>query len=72
MIRNGSTLILFRDNEKKEVFLVFRSDYPVWGTTGGGIEDGETPKQAALRETKEETGFKVKVVRRVGETHIKD
>ncbi len=66
MKQDGSTLILFRDNTQKEVFLVFRSDYPIWATTGGGIESGESPEKAALREAFEETGFKVKITRFVG------
>lgn len=30
-----------------------------WNTTGGGIDDGETPAQAAAREVVEETGLQV-------------
>ena len=63
---DGSTVVLFKDDSKKEVFLVFRSDYPIWGTTGGGIEKGETPQQTAIREAFEETGFKVKITKHCG------
>lgn len=30
-----------------------------WNTTGGGIDEGETPEQAAVRELVEETGLRV-------------
>lgn len=65
-MKDGSTLILFKNDKKEEVFLVFRSDFPIWGITGGGIEKGETPKEAAIREAEEETGFKVKLIKKVG------
>lgn len=32
-----------------------------WNTTGGGIDDGETPEQAAARELVEETGLRIDV-----------
>ena len=31
-----------------------------WGYFGGGIEEGETPEQALIRETKEELNFDLK------------
>jgi 8-oxo-dGTP pyrophosphatase MutT (NUDIX family) len=30
-----------------------------WNTTGGGLDEGETPRQAAVRELREETGLEV-------------
>jgi 8-oxo-dGTP diphosphatase len=33
----------------------------VWNFPGGGIEEDETPEQACIRETKEETGFDIKI-----------
>lgn len=50
IVKDGKVLFL---NHKK-------LDY--WLMPGGHVEDGETPDEAAVRETIEETGFKIEIV----------
>lgn len=69
---DGALLFLFKDDNRKEVFLIFRTDYTIWWPTGGGIDEGETPEQTAVRETEEETGFKVKLIGKLGITQRVD
>lgn len=38
-----------------------------WGFFGGGIEQGETPEQAVVRETEEELGYKLTKFKYIGE-----
>jgi 8-oxo-dGTP diphosphatase len=55
-------------NDKNEVFLTQRNQpgsinvHEKWQFPGGGIEFGEEPIAAVVREVQEETGFKVEVV----------
>lgn len=49
------------------VLLIQRRDVPVWVLPGGGIDPGEKPEEAILREMKEETGYEVKIVRQIAE-----
>lgn len=62
---DGSAVFAFDKTGK--LLMVKRRDVPVWVIPGGGIEPGETPEQGAVRETKEETGFDIKIVREVAE-----
>ena len=56
-------VILF--NRKGEFLLLLRDNIPTigypdhWTITGGVIEEGETPEEAALREVQEEIGFRL-------------
>lgn len=55
------------DADQKQVLLVKRSDVPVWVLPGGGIEPNEKPEEALIREIQEETGYKVKILRKCAE-----
>lgn len=63
---NGSFVVLFKNDSRKEVFLILRSDKPIWNLPGGGIEANESPEDAVLREAFEETGFSIELIRNVG------
>lgn len=60
------SVVSFKNNLKKEVFIIFRTDYPIWVLPGGGMENNESALAAAKRETFEETGFETKIIRKVG------
>jgi 8-oxo-dGTP diphosphatase len=47
-------------NEAGEVLLQLRSDNHQWSLPGGGIDPGEEPADAVVREIWEETGIKVR------------
>ena len=55
--------IPYRIVESKPMFSIFRrTDSAYWQFIAGGGENGETPTQAAIRETTEEIGVKPKTI----------
>ena len=58
--------ILFSE-DRSQILLIKRRDVPVWVLPGGGIDLGESPETAVIREMEEETGLKVKISRKIAE-----
>lgn len=57
--------VFITDNQNK-VLLIQRGDNKMWALPGGCHDLGETPKQCAIRECFEETGFHVKITNLLG------
>lgn len=53
-------------DEQKRILLNHRRDMDYWDLPGGEMELGELPTDAAIRETKEETGLDVSIERLLG------
>ncbi len=62
-IAKESVAALILSTDHKSLLLTKRRDIPVWVMPGGGIDDGESPEEATLREIKEETGAKAEIVK---------
>jgi len=59
----GVNIAIMKDGK---ILLTKREDFEIWCLPGGGVNEGETLAQAAIRETREETGLEVELVRLVG------
>ena len=59
-----TAVVIHEDGER--VLLHQRKDFRWWALPGGNIEDGESPGQAAIRETFEETGYQIEIDKFVG------
>ena len=62
-----SVVSIILDQSGREVLLIKRRDVSAWVLPGGGVDAGETPEEAAVRESFEETGLQVAVSRKVAE-----
>lgn len=65
----GVNMAVLQDGK---ILLTRREDFEVWCLPGGGVEDGESLGEAALREVKEETGLAAKITRLVGIYSVPD
>jgi 8-oxo-dGTP pyrophosphatase MutT (NUDIX family) len=57
--------VIARD-ETGRILLIHRTDNDLWSIPGGAVEPGESVRQAAVRETYEETGYDVVITGLVG------
>lgn len=60
----GVDIAIFDD--QNQILLTHRQDFPIWCLPGGGVDPGESISDAASRETEEETGLHVELLRIVG------
>lgn len=58
--KNAFVAIIWRNKQPAKVFVVRDKKTGKWMLPGGKIDRGETPKQAAMRELKEESGYDAK------------
>lgn len=54
------------ENDAGEILMIQRSDNGNWAVPGGAIDLGESMSQAAVRETKEETGIDCEILDIIG------
>jgi 8-oxo-dGTP pyrophosphatase MutT (NUDIX family) len=55
-----SVSVLLRDDSDR-LLLVRQADHGQWGLLGGAIDPGESPRQAAVRESLEEVGLEIEL-----------
>ena len=60
----GAYAVIF--DEAGDVLFCHRRDCDFWNLPGGGVESGEAPWQAVVREVREEVGLEVEVARLAG------
>ena len=65
LLSPGAAAVIF-DERREKVLLTQRADNGLWCLPGGGIDPGESAEETCIRETLEETGLEIQVIRLVG------
>jgi ADP-ribose pyrophosphatase YjhB (NUDIX family) len=65
-VRVSVSAVVRQRGEPDRILLMRRSDNQHWGLPGGYVEPGESVRNAAQREVREETGYEIEVGRLVG------
>ena len=73
MIKHKAGVLIRKiENGKIYVLLLHLITHDYWLVPKGHMEDGETTKEAAIREVVEETGCKVKLIRSLPQVNYLD
>ena len=73
MIKNKSGVVIRKkENGQTFVLLLLHNDVDTWHFPKGHMEEGESPEEAAIRETKEETGCAVNLIKPLRQVHYFD
>ena len=67
-IRSG--IVLIQEN-KVALMERYRAGFHYYIFPGGGVDEGETPEQAAVREAREELGIEVAIKHKVAEVQVR-
>ncbi len=70
-MRTRAGIVLIQDG-KVALIERFRAGRHYFSFPGGGVDEGETPEQAAVREAMEELGIEVVIRRKVAEIQFSD
>jgi len=69
VVEHRGAVVVIVQPSPREMVLVHQYRHPLgaqtWEVCAGGIDDGETPQDAALRELREETGYRARSIRRL-------
>lgn len=69
IVEHSGAVVVIAQPEPDEIVLVRQHRHAIgqdtWEVCAGGIDPGETPEQAAVRELREETGYRARTVRRL-------
>ena len=69
IVEHSGAVVVIAQPAPDEIVLVRQHRHAIesdtWEVCAGGIDPGETPEQAAIRELREETGFRARTVRRL-------
>ncbi len=65
-LEKAGAILTRKRNEVEEVLLEYRArGYDDWTFPKGDMEKGETPKDTALRELREETGYNIEIIEKL-------
>jgi ADP-ribose pyrophosphatase len=69
IVEHSGAVVVIAQPAPDEIVLVRQHRHAVgadtWEVCAGGIDPGETPEQAAMRELREETGYRARAMRRL-------